>query len=66
MYNSWMFQAHFISLCHYRYTLQNEAARVTQQEMFHWVQNLKRTSSMENQKHIYSDLHEYSPPVWPH
>lgn len=29
MYNSWMFQAHFIS-CRYCYTLQNEATRVTQ------------------------------------
>lgn len=46
-------------------TLRNEAAHVTLHEMFR-VQNLKRTRSMENQKHIYSDLHELNPPVWSH
>lgn len=56
MYKVWMFQAHFSS-----YTLQHKAARHTAHKTVHQVQNWKRTRSMEKQKHIYSDLHEFSP-----
>lgn len=39
---------------------------VSQHKMFHWVQNLKRTRSMKNQKYIYSVffLQEFTKPLW--
>lgn len=50
-----MFQNHFIWVT---FSQQNDAAHITQHKMFHKVQNWKRTMSMENPKHIYSDLQQ--------
>lgn len=64
MYNGWMFQTHFLPNINY-YTLEHEAAHHTAQNVSLSTKQ-KRARLMENQEHIYSDLHEFNPPLWSH
>lgn len=51
MYNSWMFQAHFISvMSRLLHSVKWSSARHSTQRVFHRVQNLKRTESMEKKQ----------------